>query len=479
MRKSTLIFLLMLAAGIILRVMAMRQLDWFMGTTLHVDEITYSMGGSPPFERPPGTYLASAVTGRVVVARTVFSVISLLPALAFFLFRERKFTNGLLAGTLAVEPTLAFSGLQVLPSAPAAAFLSLSLIFFERERHLLAGWLAGCAALFRGELLLLLPVSLAFIGPGRRWLRAAFGILAAVVPLMTVNLISGGPFAPAENGPLNLWLGTSAKLLSVPPGIEYEELVGAGDFAGRALDTVLASPLEWVGFGASKVAAFLSVPGPGRNLESPVLIGETVLVFMLPVTAILLSLALTGFRRDWPSALTFSGLLAAFLFFPSIRHRAVYLPAMVIMAAGYRKKLVLPAAGLVLGLTLFFKYPAEVRPGLTQVQHAQDLLQDGEYTEALHFLAAAEGKGYAGADLHSIRGACIASSGGDFSDAIAEFSRALEIAPDSPTAWKNMAAVLWNYGYNEDAAYAARKAVSLNPELREELTPVLSTGPSF
>lgn len=471
MRKAVVAFLLMLAAGIALRMIAMDQLNWFMGSCLHVDEITYSAGDSPPFERPPGTYLLASVYRDPAELRTLFSAISLIPAAAFFLFREKKLTNSLIAGVLAIEPTLAFSGLQVLPSAPAAALTALSLISMKSIQK---GWFAGMAALFRGELLILLPVWLAVRGNLKAGIRYSSGFAAAVLPLMAVNLFSGGPFATGSNGPLNLWLGTSWDLLATPPGLEYEELVGQDGYAEMALDSIASSPIEWGMMGFRKTAAFLSVPGPGRNLEISFLLGGTILVYLLPVTGMALALALAGWKRDYQSALMATGMISAFLFFPSVRHRAVYIPAMILMASRLRWKQAIPTAAAVAFFSIFLTYPAGVRTGLTQIQHSQTLLERGLYTDALEQLEKAEERGFEGADLHNIRGACIASSGGDFNRAAEEFSRALQIAPESPSAWKNMAALLWNYGYLEEAVYAAEKAVSLNPDLARELAPVLS-----
>ena len=471
MKRSLALFLVLLAGGIVLRTAAMRDLSWFMGSDLHVDEITYAAGDAPPWERPPGTYLAASVSDDVPTLRTVFSIISLIPALALFIFSGKTPANALWAGLLAVEPTLAFSGLQVLPSAPAAAFLALALCAMSRPA--LSGWLTGAAALFRGELLLLLPLSFPFIRPLKKWTLFACGLAAAVLPVMTVNALSGGPFATAENGPINLWLGTSWELLATPPGLEYEELAGGSDYAGRALDAIASSPLRWVAMGAGKTAAFLSVPGPGRNIETPVLLGETPLAWFLPVTAAALALALAGWKRDLPSAFLATGIAAAFIFFPSVRHRAVYMPAAFFMARTLRWKAAIPAAAGIAALSLLVPYPAGVRPGLTELQHGENLLVRGEYDEAMEYLSRAEARGYEGADIHSVRGACIASSGGDFQAAAREFSRALEMAPESPTAWRNMAALLWNRGMAEEARYAAEKAVSLNPALRAELAPIL------
>lgn len=472
MKKSGLLFLAMLFAGIALRVIAMNQLNWFLGSTLHVDEITYSQGDTPPFERSPGTYLLASFSDDPRELRVLFSAISLIPAAAFYFFRKKSTRNSLIAGVLAIEPTLAFSGLQVLPSAPAAAFLALSLC---SEKPLLRGWLTGCAALFRGELLILLPVSVFFVRPTGNWLKSSAGFIAAVLPLMFLNLLSGGPFATGENGPLNLWLGTSWELLSTPPGIEYEELVGGDDFTEQAFEAIMSSPGRWILMGFTKTAAFLSIPGPGRNIETPELLRSTIFVFLLPLTGSLAALALVGWKRDYPSALFFSGILAAFVFFPSVRHRAVYLPAMVLMASGLRWKPAIPALAAVVIFSFFMEYPGGVRPGLTELQHSQDLLEQGRYTAAMEYTERAEERGYEGADLHNIRGACIASSGGEFIDAAQEFSRALELAPESPTAWKNMAALLWNNGYREEALFAADKAVSLNSALRTQLNPILQS----
>ncbi|MCD6588535.1 MAG: hypothetical protein J7K88_08295, partial [Candidatus Fermentibacteraceae bacterium] len=62
MKKESVIFVSLLVVGIVLRFTAIRQLDWFLGLGLYVDEITYVEGNSPPFERPPGTYLIAGLS---------------------------------------------------------------------------------------------------------------------------------------------------------------------------------------------------------------------------------------------------------------------------------------------------------------------------------------------------------------------------------------------------------------------------------
>jgi len=473
MKKEYLIFLAFFVAGIVLRIISLSELQWFFGSNLHVDEITYVAGDSPPFERPPGTYLLASIPVKTSVLRLLFSSISLIPALAFFLFWKKSLRNVIFAGVLAIEPTLAFTGLQILPAAPAAAFLALALTA-GRKRPVLLGWLVGCAALFRGELLLFLPVSAFFIRPYRKYFQTTAGALIAVLPVIAVNLVSGGPLSVAENGPLNLWLGSSWELLETPPGIEFEEYMGDNSFADNALEAIVNDIPGWIGMGFEKTAAYISIPGPGRNIEAPDLLRSTILKYLLPLTFLSIAFGLSGFKRDAVTALVVTGLAAAFLFFPSIRHRAVFLPVLVLSASNLRWKLAVPLALIIVMISLFFHYPAEVRSGLTEVQTAQNFLQNGDFDKALESLKRAENEGYEGADIHSVRGACIASSGGDFHQALSEFGLALELAPGSPSAWKNMAALLWNYGYRDDAFAAAVKAVSLDPDLREELRPILA-----
>jgi len=472
MKKEYVIFVSLLVMGIALRFAAIKQLDWFLGLGLHVDEITYAEGAFPPYERPPGTYLIAGISESPEVLRMIFSTLSLIPAVVLFFFREKNTANAILAGAMAVEPTLAFSGLQVLPAAPAAALLTAALVSVKKN-PLLTGWFIGCAALFRGEVLLFIPVSVLFLRPFRKYLITAGGILAAVVPVSALNLASGGGFAPGGNGALNVWIGSSWDLLETPPGQEFEQLMGATSFTDNAVSAVTGDFPGWVGRGFQKIGAFLQIPGPGRNIETPQLLLGTVLMLFLPLTLLFLAFGISGFRKNTATAIMVTGIAAAFLFFPSVRYRSIFIPAFAVSVPYFRKKTALVSALLIIAVSLFYNYPGSVRPGLTEVQVAEKLLGNGSCEMALENLRKAEEEGYTGADIHSVRGACIASSGGQFHDAATEFALALEIAPESPTAWKNMAAVLWNYGYREEAFEAAEKAVSLNPALRDELNPIL------
>ncbi len=134
--------------------------------------------------------------------------------------------------------------------------------------------------------------------------------------------------------------------------------------------------------GAAEIRRFPVGPA-GRNIEAPVLLGSSILVLLLPVTGVILALGIGGSGRNLETALFLTGLSASFIFFPSIRHRAVYIPALFLMASSLRWKPAVPAGAAVLALSLLLKYPAGVRPGLTQIQLAQDHLEAGRYDSAI------------------------------------------------------------------------------------------------
>ena len=471
-KNQIIIFISLLTLGVILRFVAYSELSWFFADTLHVDEITYVTGDSPPFERPPATYLLAQTLKQPSHLRVLFSIISLIPAILFFTLGEKNTKNSIVAGLLAIEPTLLFSGLQILPEAPAAALLAAALLTLNKKPHLSA-WFIGTAALFRGELLLFIPVSALFIRPFKKYLTTIAFILIPILPVFIINLISGGDFTLAQNGSMNIWLGSNWTLLETPPGLEFEQLMKETSFTTLAQQEITKDIPNWLQRGVVKTAAFLTIPGPGRNIEATRLINQTILKLFLPITLIFLALGLSAIRKNTQSALIVTALISAFIFFPSIRHRAVFIPTLALLATSYRKKTTIVLTLAIILLTLTTDYPARVRPGLTEVQLAQNELQNNNFSEALQLLKEAELQGYTGADLHSIRGATIASSGGDFHLAAREFATTLELVPNSPSAWKNMAVLLYNYGHYEDARHAAQRAVNLNQNLRQELTPLL------
>jgi len=432
-----------------------------------VDELEYLEPPSTPFERPPGTYFAAGLPS----ARVVMSVFSLLPALFFLLALPRSGKNLVLSLFLATEPTLALSGIQLLPEAPAAALTALFLMFVHRGANRMGGFVLGAAALFRGELLLLLPLLPVL---GRRGRTMALFALAAVVPVAAVNVASGGPPSVASTGGVNLWIGSDWNLLSTPPGVEFEQLMEVQPgrtFTERAVSMIGEDPAGWVFRGAVKTLAFFSLPGPGRNIDS----GEALkpLIPLLAVTAIFLAGA-AGMRRDPASVLMAAGVLSAFLFFPSVRYRAVFLPAFALTASSLSWKRLIPGVSAVLALSILLPYPGHVRPGLNALLTAQNALRENDAAGCLSMLDEAGRQGFEGADIHNIRASAMAIEGRDFALVLTEFGKALEAAPRSPTVWRNMAVFLWNYGRTQHAIEAARTAVRLNPGLEAELSEILA-----
>lgn len=433
-----------------------------------VDELEYLKTPSTPFERPPGTYF----TARLPHARVALSVISLLPSMFFLIALPRTRKSIVLSGLLAIEPTLALSGIQLLPEAPAAALAALCLVLAHRGRNRMGGFVLGAAALFRGELLLLLPL-LPILGRKGR-IMALFALLA-VAPVVAVNMASGGPPSVASTGGVNLWIGSEWSLLSTPPGVEFEQLMEVRpgqSFTGRAVSVMREDPAGWAFRGVIKALAFFTLPGPGRNIDS----GEALkpLFVLLGVTALFLAGA-AGIRRDLASVLMLSGVLSAFLFFPSVRYRVVFLPAFALTAATLPWKKLIPAVPIVLALSLFLPYPGHVRPGLNTLLTAQNALRENDAPGCLALLDEAGQQGFEGADIHNIRASAMAIEGREFRDVLMEFGLALEAAPRSPTVWRNMAAFLWNYGRTQHAREAAQTALRLDPGLEAELSEILSS----
>ena len=184
--------------------------------------------------------------------------------------------------------------------------------------------------------------------------------------------------------------------------------------------------------------------------------------------------------RSLSAALLCALLGAAFLFIPAARYRTAFFPAFLFAAAasapGRRELPAWAAASIaVIAVSVLVPYPGAPRTGLTELQAAQEHLERSEPTVALDLLHEAAGRGYEGADLHNIAGASLMMLGRT-GEGIAQFREALEIAPGSPSLWRNTSVALWNSGDYEQSVSAARRAVELDPRLSIELAPVLSHG---
>ncbi|MCD4776211.1 MAG: hypothetical protein K8S15_09215 [Candidatus Aegiribacteria sp.] len=470
---------------------------------LYVDEVTYSRSPFVPgvegFSRPPAMFIAAMlmnVSHNTAASRIAITILSMLPALALYLTFRKKGGIWLYVCTagLALSPFMVLYGIQIMPAIPAAALVSFTLLLANRKKTALAGFLAGIAILFRAELVLVPIFLLAFTYRShfRKWMIFTGFTAIAVVPVIVLNLLAGAGPVIASNGGENLWFGTSWELVTTPPGTEFEQLVSTGDsqsggdsvFLDRAFNSITQTPVEWLKMGGSKVLAFFTLPGPGRNFETGWMLQKTWLFILLPLTLLAMSVGLTaGFGRKknfWQLiavAIICSGIASAFIFFPSARFRTAILPAFWFLAASITpdwkilRTALAPAAGIII-ISLFVTYPGKERSGLTSMLSAEHFLDSGELTESAEYLKDAEERGYYGADFHNVK-AVLFSLSGYTERGLNEFEKALEIAPNSPTLWKNYAISLWANDRHGNSIEAARRAILLNPLLRDELMPIL------
>ena len=490
--------------SILLRVVTFFSFDRLLPLNgLYVDEKTFSMSpfvqGTEGFSRPPGMFVLSMllhVPGNPATSRMAISFLSLLPALALYIaFRKNGGTwLTICTAGMILSPFMILYGFQLMPAVPAAVLISFTLLMAKKKKIAFAGFLAGISILFRAELALI-PIfllALSFRKYFRQWLVFTGYAVIAVLPVIILNLYAGAGPVIASNGGENLWLGTDWNLVTTPPGTEFEELVSTGNsqsggnsvFLDRALNSIRREPLEWLKKGVSKTLAYFTLPGPGRNLETGWVLLRTWLVVLLPLTLLAISVGTSviltrrkSFLQLLAFSIVFTGIASSFIFFPSARFRVAFLPAFWFLAASitpdrkYLRFALAPAAGIII-ISMLVTYPGMERSGLTSILAAEHLLNSGDYTRSAVYLNDAEERGYFGSDFHNIRGVLVSLSGNP-QRGLEEFEKALEISPDSPTLWKNYAVSLWsNIRYSESVA-AAMKAVSLNPLLRDELSPIL------
>ena len=496
-------------AALCLRIWSFSSIDRLLPLEgLYVDEVTYSMSpfipGVEGLSRPPGMFIISelmSLLDNVIYSRIVISLLSLLPALALYLaFRKNCGTWVYICTSgLILSPFMILFGSQILPAVPAAALIAFALLSLKRGRTAIAGFLAGIAILLRAELALI-PIFLfvfSFKSNLRKWLIFTGFTAIAVIPVIILNLSSGAGPVIASNGGENLWLGTDWDLITTPPGTEFEELMSTGTspsggdavFMDRALSSIGSSPLEWLSMGGRKLLAFFTLPGPGRNFETGWLLRRTWLIILLPLTLLGMSAGTVGiFRRKqsfWcltAAAVICSCILTAFIFFPSARFRLVSLPAFWFLSASLRPnwkniRMVIVPASFIVFTSLIVTYPGMERSGLTSMLAAEHYLDSGNLNETVEYLMDARERGYVGADLFNLRGVHVSLSGNPERGAV-EFEKALELAPGSPTLWKNYAVSLWADARYMDSIEAARQAVNLNPLLRDELRPILEHTPN-
>ena len=487
---------------------------------LYVDERIYAAGldglSEAPFPRPPGMYAVMHVfrlfSMGPVAGRISGSMAGIVPAALIAVSLPGSW--GLIAGLLcSLDPYLILAGAQLLPGVWAAALVAIALHLALRRgfgRHLgmmAAGLLYGCASLFRGELLLLVP--LLPLARSMRWkpaVRMASGVAVIMAPVLLWNLSGGAPSVPAANGGLNAWLGTGSELVEVPPGVEFEELVAVPEAAGpleasvrvtgsldryfwaRAVASVRSDVPAWLTQLPGKALGAFALPGPGRNMDVAALMRGSGLIVMLPVALAGLALAIAGLWNwrcaadrgrvspggGWIGLFLLVQLLIALLFFPASRFRVSCIPGIwFLVGTGpfpsggtTRERLRVGGVAVAILLVSLVLFPLSgwrgTRPGLNAILRAEYLINrpTPETAEVLAELEEAELAGFRGADLHNLRGIALARSG-ELEEALAEFERAVSMAPRSPTAWSNLAAALWESGRRDEARGALERASGL------------------
>ncbi len=496
MRRPVATLAAVLLAGAITRFGALSTMDRILPLGwLYVDEHANAAGpGADPFERPPGTaLLAGPLVGTAgpKAARIVFSALSLLPAVLMARRASGGWTS-LTAVLASVDPFLAYSGMQILPEAPAAALVAAALATMPpgassahvRSRTVLSGVAMGAACLFRAELVLLAPASLLY-RPGRRWLLFAAGMALPIAASALFDASGGGGLSVATNASENAWLGTRMELLSTPPGVEFEALVGfdpdGGDtFLSRTADSVLSDPGGTALFALRKALAGAAVPGEGRNLDDPWLLERTGLLMLLPVSVLALAAGAARTIRGsaggtgWLARAAFPTLLASSaVFFPALRYRTALMPLFWDAASRPPRRGDAPAlaAAVLLLIAASLSGLGAARPGLAYIARAGEEIDHGLPIEALASLDSARARGFRGADLHNLGGVALAVAGRR-EEALRELTLAQEMAPRSPSVWRNSAVLYYEMGMTGRAQSAARRAVSLDPGLGPLLSPL-------
>ena len=213
--------------------------------------------------------LVQAITAAALysVGRLVFSrETGLLAALGFTLYDSLIFYTGCFAQVSLVVPSLALT-----------LFFLLKYKQLNRPYHLIfAGLSLGLTALGRPNLLLLLPVVIAWLwqrgASWRQWLGSAAyltgAVLLVIAPLTFYNYKASGSFIPiSTNGPVNLFIANNADTEGrdiLAPGIAQPvhrrmEVVAAGiernetTFTREVINYIRQEPLDWLSLKVKKL----------------------------------------------------------------------------------------------------------------------------------------------------------------------------------------------------------------------------------
>jgi tetratricopeptide (TPR) repeat protein len=363
----------------------------------------------------------------------------------------------------------------------------------RRRRLIWAGVALGFALLARPNLLLFLPVTVAFglvYGlrderlPLKRALAAAliplgFALLV-VLPVAVRNLVVSGRFVlVSANGGINFFVGNGPEadgFTAVPPGMawrrmdtEMGELADGSYWYARGFDAVFSSPGRALGLFFKKALGFFNAADVSNNVDIGWARGQSLWLRLNPLrwwlaapfglAGLVTALGRDGkrmLRADDTNSTRGLAILAAFVvayyvgvitFFVTSRYRVPLVPALAVLGAGfaaYLGKIVRAKTGRIsfmpwivllvcLSLTIVPVVPAE----------------DGFFG---HFYAglACEKKGL-------------------LSEALLEYNRALEVRPDNPEALQRRGAVRGRLGDEGGWLEDLERAVELAPDYADAL----------
>jgi tetratricopeptide (TPR) repeat protein len=435
----------------------------------------------------------SVTTIRVIQAALGAASCVLLASAAISLFGRRGVISGI--GLAIYPPAIFLDGL--LEKSSLVTFLTcalLALLCLPAERMTVRRWIGvgailGLLALTReNALILILPILLWIAlakSPRPRWTSgAAFvaGCVAILLPVSLRNLAIGGEMhlTTSQFGP-NFYIGNHAGASGLYEGLvaghgnaadERDDATRLAEQAqgrkltpgeissywtGRALEYIRSQPGAWIALLARKFAVtFNASEMPDSESQEVYAESSWLLRILRPLDfGLLLGLAVLGAAltaRLWSRLWILYAIIAAYaasvaLFYVFSRYRFPIVPVLLLLAAGGIihafdraraegwRKLALPAA-LAIAALIFARLP----------------LANAQATHAPHYLNIA---------------AALAKDPAQSDRAAEFFQRALQEAPDFPSAHMGLGALLNRAGRPADAIPHFRAAITLSPGFSE------------
>jgi 4-amino-4-deoxy-L-arabinose transferase-like glycosyltransferase len=390
-----------------------------------------------------------------------------------------------------------------------------------------AGIALGFGALARPNLLLFLPVAVALgLFYGLRdedfgWKRALAAALiplglalVVILPATLHNLIESGRLVlVSANGGVNFFIGNGPEadgFSSVPPGMAWRRLAGDSDLGGaggladggywyaRGLDAVFESPGRAVGLFFKKLLGFFNAADVSSNVNITWARGQSLWLRFNPlrwwlaapfglaglVTALgrnrarMLEKQSAGRGLTIIAAFAVTYVVGVVAFFVTSRYRMPLVPVMALLGAGFVASLVRMVRDRKSRLSFlpWVLFLVCLGLALAPVVPAEDLFSGHFYaglalekrglpTEALALYNRALETRPDDAEAYERRGA-VRGRLGDAAGQLADFRRAVELAPDYADALYDLAALLQRTGASPPGKYLSLylRAVEADPD---------------